>query len=149
LRLSARESCMPRAGGLGEVDVDVVEDFDVVAEEADGLEDDGFVAGFGEALRVSSTVGPIQGRRRCPGLEGEEPVGVGEAHGAEGGGDGDGGVLALDGIGVGILGGAVVLDAVGGDGAPGFCSDWAAGTLDMMVRQGTAWAVKRMGTGCR
>ena len=42
---------MPRACGLLlEVDVDVVEDLDVVAEEADGLEDDGFVAGVGEGF---------------------------------------------------------------------------------------------------
>ena len=84
LRLSARESCRPRCGGLLlEVDVDVVEDFDVVAEEADGLEDDGFVAGFGEGLEgVFDGGADPGGAGDALGLEGEEPVGVGEADGA-------------------------------------------------------------------
>jgi len=46
--LGAGELQAEGGGLLGEVDVDVVENLDVVAEEADGLEDDGFVAGGGE-----------------------------------------------------------------------------------------------------
>ena len=110
-------------GGLGfEVDVDVVEDLDVIAEEADGLEDDGFVAGLGEELEGVRDGGADPGSAGdALRLEGEVPVGVGEAYGAESGGNGEGGLLALDWVGVGLLGGAVVLDAVGGD--------WAAGLL--------------------
>ena len=118
-------------GGLGfEVDVDVVEDLYVVAEEADGLEDDGFVAGFGEGLEgVRDGGADPGGAGDALGLEGEEPVGVSEANGAEGGGDGYGGLLALDGIGVGLLGGAVVLDAVDGNGRAGFVARvWARWT---------------------
>ena len=107
-------------GLLLEVDVDVVEDLDVVAEEADGLEDDRFVAGVGEELEgVGDGGADPGGSGDALRLEGEEPVGVGEAHGAKGGGDGEGGLFALDRVGVGILGVAVVLDAVGGDGRAG------------------------------
>ena len=61
-------------GGLGEGDVDVVEDFDVVAEEADGLEDDAlvtFVADGGESLLDGGT----DPGATCDALalEGEEP----------------------------------------------------------------------------
>ena len=91
-------------GLLLEVDVDVVEDLDVIAEEADGLEDDGFVAGGGEGRESVGDGGADPGGAGdALGLEGEEPVGIGEAHGAEGGGDGEGGLFALDGIGVGLL----------------------------------------------
>jgi hypothetical protein len=40
----AEEAEAKVTGGLRECDVDVVEDLDVIAEEANGLEDDGFVA---------------------------------------------------------------------------------------------------------
>ena len=71
---------------------------------------------------MSGTVGPIQGAPAMPcALEGEEPAVVGEADGAQGCGDTHGGLLALDRVGVGCGDGAVVLDAVFGDGGAGGC----------------------------
>ena len=57
----------------------------MVAEEADGLEDDGFMAGVGKRLE---RVGDGGADPRCSGdalrLEGEEPAVVGQADGGEG-----------------------------------------------------------------
>ncbi len=104
-------------GLLFEVDVDVVEDFYVIAEEAYGLEDDGFVAGCSEGGEgVGNGGADPGGAGDALGLEGEVPVGVGEADWAQGGGDGHGSLLAFDGVRVGSLDGAVVLDAISGDG---------------------------------
>ena len=47
--LGAVEAEAEFCGGFGEGDVDVVEDFDVVAEEADGLQDDAGMAFGGDA----------------------------------------------------------------------------------------------------
>jgi hypothetical protein len=62
------------AGALGEGDVDVVEDFDVVREKADGLEDDCGVAFGGDGGEGVFHGGADPG---APGdtlaLEGEEP----------------------------------------------------------------------------
>jgi hypothetical protein len=62
------------AGGFGEGDVDVVEDFDVVAEEADGLKHDAgvaFVADGGESVLNGGTDPRASGDALT--LEGEEP----------------------------------------------------------------------------
>ena len=53
---------------LAKQDVHVVENFDVVAEKADGLEDQLFDACGGNASRVASTVGPIHGPPLAPWL---------------------------------------------------------------------------------
>ena len=56
--LGAVEAKAEIAGGFGEGDVDVVEDLDMVAEEADGLEDDSgmaFVADGGKRVLDGGT----------------------------------------------------------------------------------------------
>src|SRR5580658_1200404 len=81
-------------GEVAEADVDVVEDLDVVAEEADGLDDDGFVAGGGEGGEgVFDGGADPGGSGDALGLEGEEPVVVGQAGEP---GYGGGGLFALD-----------------------------------------------------
>jgi len=62
------------AGSFGESDVDVVENFDVIAEEADGLEDDGgvaLVADGGQGVLDGGTDPWSAGDTLA--LEGEEP----------------------------------------------------------------------------
>ena len=103
-------------GGFVEGYVDVVEDFYVVAEEADGLHDDAFVAGGGEGFECVFYGGADPGSAGdALALEGEEPVVGCEADDAEKVGDGGGGLFALYGVGVGVGVGGVVLDAVGWD----------------------------------
>ncbi len=118
---------------LGEGDVDVVEDLDVVAEEADGLQHDSCVAFRSQRLEGVLDAGSDP---RCAGdalaLEGEVPVALGHADGPECRGNGGGGALALDRVGVGRGIGAVVLDAVGGNGCAGPArgADRVAGCAD-------------------
>ena len=127
----AEEAEAEGARGGGEGDVDVVEDLDVVREEADGLEDEcgvAFVADGGEGVFDGGADPGASGDALA--LEGEEPFfEVGELAGG-GGEDELGGALGLDGVGVGVA-----------------C--WGAGRardgLPVMVRQGTEWAVKRTG----
>ncbi len=87
----------------------------MVAEEADRLEDDGFVAFGGQGLEgIFDRGAEPGGAGDALRLEGEEPVLFGEADGGEKRGDAGGGLFALDGVGVGYGGCAVVLDAVSG-----------------------------------
>ncbi len=72
--LGAVEAEAERAGGGGEGDVDVVENFDVVAEEADGLEDDrgmAFGANGGESVFHGGADPGAPGDALA--LKGEEP----------------------------------------------------------------------------
>ena len=71
-------------GGFGEGYVDVVEDFDVVAEEADGLHDDAGVAFVPDGFEGVFDGGADPGASAdALALEGEVPVGLGEAYGGE------------------------------------------------------------------
>jgi hypothetical protein len=73
--LGAKEAEAERAGALGEGDVDVVENLDVVGEEADGLEDDrgmAFGANGGEGVFHGGTDPGATGDALA--LEGEEPI---------------------------------------------------------------------------
>ena len=114
------------AGALGEGDVDVVEDLDVVREEADGLEDDCGVAFGGDGGEGVFDGGADPGATGdALALEGEEPFfQVGRRRAAEA-----------------KTSSAVRLASTGYGSGVGLDS------LDWMVRQGTEWAVKRMGSG--
>ena len=71
----------------------------MVAEEADGLDDDGLVAGFGEGFQRVFDGGADP---RCAGdalaLEGEEPVGIGHANRMHAVRDSGGSLFAFDGV---------------------------------------------------
>jgi len=86
----------------------------VVAEEADGLQDDRFMSFGGEGFQGVFDGGADPGSSGdALGLKGKVPVAFFEADGGEHGSDFGSGLFALNGIGVGSGGGAVVLDAVG------------------------------------
>ena len=68
---------------IAEADVDVVEDLDVVAEEADGLDHDRGMALLAKrGQRVLYRGADPGSARHALTLEGEKPVGGGEAQGA-------------------------------------------------------------------
>ena len=108
------------AGALGEGDVDVIEDLDVIREKADGLEDDCGVSFGGDGGEGVFHGGADPGATGdALALEGEEPFfQVGEAVGG-GGEDELGGALGFDGVRVGGGTGLAGLDGAAGDGVGG------------------------------
>ncbi len=73
--LGAVEAEAEGTGGFGEGDVDVVEDFDMVAEETNGLEDDAGVAFGGEGGEGVFYGGADPGAAGdALALKGEEPL---------------------------------------------------------------------------
>ena len=95
----AREFEAELAGRLPEGDVDIVEDLDVVAEEADGLHDDASDALSGEGVEGVFDRGTDPGTTaNALALKGEEPVGVVHADGGEALGDKLCGALGFDGV---------------------------------------------------
>jgi len=116
----AEEAEAEGARALGEGDVDVVEDLDVVTEEADGLEDEcgvAFGADGGEGVFDGGADPGAPGDALA--LEGEEPfLKMGEL--ARGGGEDEGGgAPGLDGVGVGGGVGFAGLDGAAWDGVGG------------------------------
>jgi len=108
----------------------------VVAEEADGLEDDGLVAFGGEGFEgVFNGGAEPGGAGDALGLEGEEPVFFGKADGGEELGYAGGCLFALDGVGVGDGGCAVTLDAVGGNGLGSCGGGRIGGVLQAHLRR--------------
>ena len=130
----AEEAQAEGARALGEGDVDVVEDLDVVAEETDGLEDDSGVAFGANGLeRVFDSGADPGASGDALALEGEEPFfQVGEAAGG-GGEDEGGGAAYLDRVGVGGGVGFAGLDGAAGDGVGGE-EDGEGGGCDLLAR---------------
>src|ERR1017187_3675148 len=96
------EAQAERAGGLSERDVDVVEDLDVVAEKADGLQDDSGVAFVANRLqRVLNRGADPRASGDSLALEGEEPRGRRGKPARGGRKDERGGALGLDRVRIG------------------------------------------------